>query len=122
MNRRFILKGGLVLAATSHTAVATADIGRKIEDPLLDAIHAYQAGLEDFNRNAPEDDEGSIAYAQVSYIPHLVRLDEWNEPARTREGAIEALRISLTNKGGVYGCEAADRMVQAAIGYLEGMA
>lgn len=117
MNRRTMLKGGLVLAATAHTA-ALAPI---IADPLLDAIMSYQAGLLDFRENSPDDDEDADAYAERSYGPHLNRLNDWDGPAVTRGGAIEALRISLTEVDGVYGSEAADRMVKAALGYLESL-
>jgi hypothetical protein len=88
---------------------------------LLETIRAYQQGLDDFNKNSPRDQEGSEAYIDVSYGPPLALLDNWDKPAETREEAIEALRISLTDKNGVYGSDAADRMVEAAIGYLEGI-
>ncbi|MCK8779054.1 hypothetical protein M0654_03550 [Rhizobium sp. NTR19] len=118
MNRRTVLKASIVIAATSHTAVATADI----PDPLLDTIRAYQRGLEDFNRLAGGlDNDECSALADITYGPHLDRLTEWNAPATTLEGAMEALRISVSDQGGVYGCEAAERMVLAALGYLEGL-
>jgi hypothetical protein len=81
---------------------------------LLETIRAYQAGVADFNLNAPEDDDAADAYADVSYGPDLARLQQWDKPAESMEEAAEALRISLTDKGGVASSEAAVRMVKAA--------
>lgn len=112
MDRRTVLKGGLVLAATGHT-VALAPV---IADPLIDAIKAYRAGLVAFGDLSDEE------YGKVeTYEPWQNVLDNWNEPARTREGAIEALRAALGDDDGLYGCEGADRMVRAALGYLESL-
>lgn len=89
-------------------------------DPLLEAIRLYQRGLEDFNIQAvPDADWGAVA--DSTYAPHLAALSEWEQPAASFEGAVEALRISLTEEDGVYGCRAADRMVKAAYDYLKGV-
>lgn len=118
MNRRTILKGGLVLAATAHTA-AFAPV---IVDPLLELIRAYKESFADFTENHPrDDDEGTDAYADATYAPHLANLYQWDGPAMTREGAIEALRLSVDDVGGVAGCDGADRMVRAALCYLESL-
>jgi hypothetical protein len=85
---------------------------------LLETIREYQAGVADFNLNAPEDDDAAEAYADVSYGPGLARLQQWNQQAESLEEAAEALRISLTDKGGVASSEAAVRMVKAAHGYI----
>ncbi|MBD9640761.1 hypothetical protein IB277_31170 [Ensifer sp. ENS07] len=114
MNRRTVLKGGIVLAVTSHTAVSTAEVGT--EEPLVAAIRAYRAGLIAFGE-LPDSDFGKVE----TYEPWQEILDNWNEPARTREGAIEALRAALGDDDGLYGCEGADRMVKAALGYLEAL-
>lgn len=92
-----------------------------IKDPLLETINAYLDGLADFNANSPMDDDGANAYAAISYGPPLEKLSQWTEPARTRAGALKALQIAIEDSGGVYGNEAADRMVKAAIGYLKGL-
>jgi hypothetical protein len=86
---------------------------------LLRTISAYQAGLDDFNKTSPEDDHAAAAYAEVSYGPHLDRLNRWDQPAESIAEATEALRISISDNGGVYGCEAADRMVKSALAYIE---
>lgn len=88
-------------------------------DPLLEAIDAYLAGLDDFNKNAPELDWE--AYADRSFEPPLKVLSRWTQPAWTRQGALKALQIAMDDAHGVYGSEAAERMVKAAIGYLAGI-
>lgn len=115
MNRRDVLRGAVALSVS-----APAAIGFVAYDPLLSKIREYQRGLDEFNRLAGDlDNDECNALADRTYGPHLDHLSEWKEPATTFEGAMEALRISLTDDGGVYGCEAAQRMVEAALGYLE---
>ncbi|MBB5043466.1 hypothetical protein [Shinella fusca] len=93
-----------------------------VPDPLLEAIKAYRAGLIEFNRLAAEDDDDVrwSEYGAMTYEPWQEKLDNWTEPARTRESAIEALRAALGEDDGVYGTDAAECMVRAALGYLEG--
>lgn len=90
-------------------------------DPLLEAIDAYLAALDDFNKNAPEDHDEAQAYAEVSYGPPLEVLCNWTQPAWTRQGALKALQIAMADSNGVYGSEAAERMIRAAMGYLAGI-
>lgn len=87
-------------------------------DPLLETIRLYQRGLSDFNAQAVGDVDWSKV-ADATYGPHLETLSEWDSPASSLEGAVEALRISLTEEDGVYGCDAADRMVKAAYTFLK---
>lgn len=84
------------------------------------AIRLYQRGLADFNIQAVGDADWNKV-ADVTYGPHLSALAEWDQPASSFEGAVEALRISLTEEDGVYGCDAADRMVKAAYDFLKGV-
>lgn len=88
-------------------------------DALLDAVRAYRNAMEDFNQNAPRDDAGAAAYVKVSYGPALQLLDHWTKPAGSVEGAIEALKISLDDERGLHGCDTADRMIKAALLFLE---
>lgn len=88
MNRRTILKGGLVLAATSHTAIATADAS---SDPLLDAINAYKRGWQTFLA-AP--DEMAEKLHHLWKEPHDV-LRKWSTGAQSREGALAALAVAI---------------------------
>jgi len=107
---------------TEQTIPANAGGLPIIPDPLLDTINAFLAGLADFEANAPLDDDAANAYADISYGPPLAKLNQWTEPAKTRAGALKALEIAVEDSGGVHGCEAAERMIKAAIGYLKGNA
>ncbi len=88
-------------------------------DTLLATIRAYQSGLDEFNRIAGGDGGEWDEVADVTFGPALVRLQQWEGPAASMEGAIAALRISLDEERGVAGNEGADRMVKAALDYLE---
>ena len=72
MDRRTVLKGGLVLAATAHTA-ALAPV---IVDPLLETIRAYQCGCDDFNRlaDAASDDRQWDEFESYTFGPPLAKL------------------------------------------------
>lgn len=87
-------------------------------DPLLETIRLYQRGLSDFNAQAVGDVDWSKV-ADATYAPYLQALTDWDKPAASLEGAVEVLRISLTEEDGVYGCDAADRMVEAAYAFLK---
>ncbi|WP_051000018.1 hypothetical protein [Sinorhizobium fredii] len=87
-------------------------------DPLVDAIAAYRAGMKDYDLNAPHDNDAADAYADISYRPPMLVLDEWSQPARSRQGAIEALRLLAEEPD----CTFTDSMIAAALGYLEATA
>ncbi len=91
-------------------------------DPLMAVIHAYKRGLAEFNFKSfdIEDDEWSDL-ADRTYGPHLATLSNWDKPATTPDSAREALRITLTDQSGIYGCDAAVTcMIKAAYGFLKG--
>ncbi|CAN7525112.1 hypothetical protein LJR030_005383 [Rhizobium sp. LjRoot30] len=113
IDRRTLLLG---LVAT---AVRPAEAGAARHDPLLDLIKAYRQGVIDFY--AETTDQEWEGLSDITYGPHLARIDRWEGPAVTREGAIEALRLSIDDVGGVADCDSAERMVRAAIGYLESL-
>ncbi|KQT96952.1 hypothetical protein [Rhizobium sp. Leaf453] len=99
---------------------AAAEGMPSIRDPLFDTIRAYRDGLADFELNHPRDDDvGTNLYADQSYGPHLARLNQWRGPAGTMAGAIEALRLASEDEGGVKDSDAGDRMVEAALAFLE---
>lgn len=63
-------------------------------DPIMTAIDDLKAGFDDYNANAPNDNEGAKVYAEFSYRrPRRVLLG-WKEPALTKEGAIAALKMA----------------------------
>ena len=104
--------------ASSSAAVAAAIAGPSFAsefDPLLKAIAAYRAGMNDYNLNAPDDNDAADAYADVSYGPPMRILDEWSQPARTLQGAIEALRLLAETPH----CTFTESMIAAALGYFD---
>lgn len=102
---------------TEHsTAMAS---GASTPDPLGETIAAYYAGLDDFNANAPGDNDGADAYAADSYGPPMNQLMAWVEPAKSRQSAIAALRLVVSSL--VVGDDyVAAPMAQAALRYFEG--
>lgn len=87
-------------------------------EPLLEAIRAYRAGMADFNSSAPEDDESANAYADRSYLPPMVVLEEWSTAAETKEGALAALALALdANDGGE--AQMVGPMIEAALMYFK---
>ena len=68
---------------------------RTSADPLVDAIQAYRNGLVQFDAISVDDlplqDEEAVAMA--TYGAPLDVLEAWDDPAPTREGAIEALKL-----------------------------
>lgn len=102
----------------SSAAVAVAIAGPSVAgefDPLLDAIAAYRAGMKDYDLNAPHDNDAADAYADISYRPPMRKLDEWSQPARTMQGAIEALRLIAEEPL----CTFTESMIAAALGYFD---
>lgn len=102
----------------SSAAVAAAIAGPSVAgefDPLLDAIAAYRAGMKDYDLNAPHDNDAADAYADISYGPPMRVLDEWSQPARTLQGAIEAQRLLAEEPH----CTFTESMISAALGYFD---
>lgn len=118
MNRRTILKGGIVLAVTGHTAVASGEVA----DPIITAIRDYHNGVAAFNAINEEDWDlhaGEFAVIAKTYGAPLDVLEEWDAPAETIEGAIQALRFAAEEAEQFASSAAVPRMIAAALGYLE---
>lgn len=93
----------------------SADI---LDDPILELILGLQEKIADYNANAPGDDDGANRYAERSYRPALAAVRRWTSPARTRRGALAALRLArdAVNDGDQ---ELAAAMIRAALAYFE---
>ena len=93
-------------------------------EPLLAAIRNYKRGLAEFNfRTFDTDDDKWNELAEVTYVPHLDALTDWDAPATSAEAAKQALRLCLQDEGGIMGNEdAVSAMIKAAYGYLKGAA
>ena len=64
-------------------------------DPILDAVQAFRDGLADYSANAPVDDHLTGAYAQATYIPPMQTLQAWDQPIKTKQGALAALETAM---------------------------
>lgn len=62
--------------------------------PLLGLIVAYRAALDDFNTNAPDDDEGGHAYSEATFWPVWRLIAAYDQPALSLPSAIEAIRLA----------------------------
>lgn len=89
-------------------------------DPIVAAVDNFRAAMEDFKSNAPmHSDELANAYAAASYAGPLLIIQEWKAPARSREGAIAALRLAKkADEDGDYSI--VGPMLAAALSYFEG--
>lgn len=118
MDRRTVLKGGFVLAATAHTTANVAVAA----DPLVHAINDYRAGNAAFCKLDESEWPalgGDDAVIEMTYGAPMRVLDEWDQPAKSLEGAISALKLirdeqlMLETMG--------DSMLAAALSYLESL-
>lgn len=107
-NRRAML-GGMAAACLIPAATAVP-----VADPLLSVIRAYQAGNAAYDRHplAETDTERAV---EETYGPAMDILFDWDEPARTVEGALAALTVALESaeEGSVQA-----NMIRAAMGLL----
>lgn len=87
-------------------------------DPIIAAIAAYRDGMRRFNETPFSDDE-SDKMIEVTYGPPMRTLMEWQEPARSQRGAIEALRMAKDEMSHHADSDVAAAMVAAALAYLE---
>lgn len=117
MKRRTVLKGGLILAVTGHTAAGVVSIA----DPLLDTIRQFRAGEKAYNAIPMEHitDANRDHLVQATYGAAMDRLDAWEAPALSREGAIEALK--LMEEQDVFIDVIGESMRKAVLGYLESL-
>lgn len=88
-------------------------------DPLGAACAAYVSALQDYNANAPsEDDAAANAYAAMTWKPARDVLANWTEPAVSRDGAMAALRIAAQEEDTGYSNLVAP-LLTAALAYFE---
>ncbi|MXO03113.1 hypothetical protein GR156_22760, partial [Shinella zoogloeoides] len=97
-SRRAVLVG---LAAGSVTAGVPmfANVSSfNVADPLLDAIQALYDGevaFEAIHSNDWDSHGGEEAVVAKTYLPPHEALERWDQPAATRRGAVEAIRLAL---------------------------
>ncbi|RJT36107.1 hypothetical protein D3227_20535 [Mesorhizobium waimense] len=120
LTRRAALGAIASILATAGATAPSAAI--PVNDPLIDAIAAFRAGLDDYDRNARlEDEEKLDAYAEASFGLPMTVIEEWERPATSKQGAIEALRLALDEMSSFEASPTVPPMVGAALAYLEGL-
>lgn len=118
--RRFLLNTTMAGAAAAVAAPVAAAVA--VHDPIIDAVQAYYDGIAAFEAVKEADFDlhgGEDALIAKTYSVPLDVLDEWDQPALTREGAIAALRFVVKEHGAFWHSEGTGGMVKAALAYLE---
>lgn len=91
---------------------------RMIDDPILAAIVNFRSALDDYNENAPDENKGAEIYALRTFRRPRRVIENWQYGARTRRGAVEALRLANdADRDGDH--VLVGPMVRAALSYLE---
>jgi len=93
--------------------------GKPKPDPLVVAIAAYRAAMDEYNSTPHPTNELADAHAAVSYEPPLAVLQNWKSPAASYAGAIEALKLAVEEVATFGGGGAGAPMIAAALAYLE---
>ena len=83
-------------------------------DPLVAEIAAYRAGLAAYH-SLPDEE----ACDHTTYDGPMETLLNRGGPALTREGAVEALRLAVSEAKYTIADPVVVKMIHAAIGYLE---
>ncbi len=115
ISRRLFLGSAAVslpLMGASLTLAATPD-------PLAAACAAYVAALEDYNANAPSEDAAANAYAATTWKPARDVLENWTEPAVSRDGAMAALRLAAREEEDTGYSGLTSPLLTAALAYFE---
>ncbi|UXN69885.1 hypothetical protein N8A98_22200 [Devosia neptuniae] len=94
-----------------------------VNDPILVAIRKFRDSSAAFEAMTSPDTTAEIdAQVEQTYGPHEAILVEWTKPAQTHQGAVEALRLAVEQNSPYNGSVIADRMVVAALAYLDTVA
>jgi hypothetical protein len=95
---------------------------RPVGDPILNAISAYRNSLAQFTAFSKTDvtDQQRDQYAETSYLPPMEALQHWEGgPARSFDGARDAIRMALDEEKDFSSSSMVPRMLEAALGYLD---
>jgi hypothetical protein len=91
-----------------------ADLIAGTDDPLLDLVQRYEAGMAAFNA-APGEDTEAI---EATYGPPMAEIIDHCPPATTLPGALAALRVAEAELAHTFS-DMAYPLVAAARAYLE---
>jgi hypothetical protein len=87
---------------------------RKEVDPIISAIAAYREGIQQFNKVPDGDEDQNHLWRNPWTI-----LESWDQPCKSREGAIEAIKLAIYEEG-IGESQLPMPMMRAALAYLEG--
>lgn len=111
------LMGTTNMDTTTDATRATAEA--MPADPLIAAINAYHAGMAAYEgREEFETPEAEDAGIAATYGPPSDVLKNWDKPATTRAGALEALHFAARGCH-IIGIDIQQNMVRAALGYFK---
>lgn len=115
------MRTNMVGTAVSEVSPPTAPIleANPQSDALVDAINAYRSGASEFEA-IPADQltsENEVKIYQRTCGVPMKRLVEWDRPASSREGSIEALKFMAEQE--VFAGQLGESLSRAVLGYLE---
>lgn len=90
-----------------------------VYDPLKDLVIMYRRGVDAFNAAHPAGDEKVEAMAEATFEPAFRVLMAWTPPARTRSGAMAALREAYRDLQDQSDDGFATRLIAAALAFFE---
>ncbi len=102
-----------------YTGFAIDGLDHFEPDPIIGAIHGFQESLEAFNA-IPEDklSDDEDRHVAETYGPWIDKLYAWDQPIRSVEGALEAVKLMQTQQ--VFCDELGKVMAQSVVSFLEG--
>ncbi|WCK24130.1 hypothetical protein [Agrobacterium pusense] len=104
-----------------YTGLVVSGLSHGPQDPLLDTIKGFREALAAFSA-IPVDEitqANEDALVEETYGPWMEKLDNWDEPARSVEGAIEAIKHMQNQE--VFCDVAGKSMAKAVLAFLEGV-
>ena len=131
MNRRAMLSGATILPMLAIPAIAACTAASNTseaaevaasQDPLYIALSKYSAGMATFNVINEVDwaaAGGEEAVIEGTYGAPMEVLENWDAPAATREGAIEALQLIIHECKWFSASSLIAPMAEAVLGYLK---
>ncbi|KNY35576.1 hypothetical protein [Agrobacterium sp. SUL3] len=104
-----------------YTGLVVSGLAVAPQDPLLDTIKGFRDGLAAFSAIPGDQITGANedGLVEATYGRWLVKLDDWDEPAGSVEGAIEA--IKLMQDQDVFVDVVGKSMARAVLSFLEGV-
>lgn len=120
---RHITRRAAIVGLAASASVLPVIACEASADPIVGAIRDFRAGLAAFNALPNEvTDKNEDQAINATYGPPQQILMDWEAPAKSHEGAVEALRLARDEAAEFAYSAISDNMVIAALAYLEGRA